>query len=117
MDFVIRKNSDFTLIKVQSDRLDTSNAPDLKAELVLIVSNGEKNIVLDISECEYCDTSGLSAILLGNRLCEEATGNFILTGLRPDVEFIISISMIHTVIIVTRTIEEAENILAENIKK
>jgi len=116
MDFDISKIADYTLIKVLNDRLDSSNAPDLKSELVVINANGEKNIVLDVSNCEYCDSSGLSAILVANRLCEDAIGTFILTGLQPDVEQIIRISMLHTVLIITRTVDEAVNLLMEKEK-
>lgn len=116
MDFEITKTTDYTLIKVLKDRLDTINAPDLKSELVAINSNGENNIILDVSNCEYCDSSGLSAILVANRLCEDAIGTFILTGLQPDVEQIIRISMLHTVLIITKTVEEAVNLLIEKEK-
>lgn len=116
MDFEILKTTDYTLIKVLNDRLDTSNAPDLKSELVVINTNGEKNIILDVSKCDYCDSSGLSAILVANRLCEDAIGTFILTGLQPDVEQIIRISMLHTVLIITRTVAEAVNLLIEKEK-
>src|SRR5450759_1063596 len=111
MDFEITKLADYTLVKVLNDRLDTSNAPDLKSELVVINTKGEKNIILDVSSCDYCDSSGLSAILVANRLCEDAIGTFILTGLQPDVEQIIRISMLHTVLIITKTVGEAVNIL------
>jgi anti-anti-sigma factor len=113
MDFEIQKIQDYTLIKVLSEKLDTNNAPDLKSELVAISSVGEKNIILDVRNCEYCDSSGLSAILVANRLCEDAIGTFILTGLQPDFEQIIKISMLHTVLLITRTVEEAENLLKE----
>jgi len=116
MDFEITKIADYTLIKVLNDRLDTNNAPDLKSELVAVNTNGEKNIILDVSDCEYCDSSGLSAILVANRLCEDAIGTFILTGLQPDVEQIIRISMLHTVLIITRTVDEAVNLLMEKEK-
>lgn len=113
MDFEIIKITDYTLVKVLNDRLDTNNAPDLKSELVVINSKGEKNVILDVSGCEYCDSSGLSAILVANRLCEDALGTFILSGLQPDVEQIIRISMLHTVLIITRTVDEAINLLKE----
>lgn len=113
MDFEIIKIGDYTLIKVLNDRLDTNNAPDLKSELVVVNANGEKNIILDVSNCEYCDSSGLSAILVANRLCEDAIGTFILTGLQPDVEQIIRISMLHTVLIITKTVKEAEELLKQ----
>ena len=116
MDFETIKTTDYTLVKVLNDRLDTSNAPDLKSELVVVNTNGEKNIILDVSKCNYCDSSGLSAILVANRLCEDAIGTFILTGLQRDVEQIIRISMLHTVLIITRTVDEAVNLLIEKEK-
>jgi anti-anti-sigma factor len=117
MDFEIQKFTDYTLVKVLVERLDINNAPDLKSELVAVSAEGEKYIVLDVSECNYCDSSGLSAILVANRLCEEELGTFILTGLQRDVEQIIRISMLHTVLVITRTVEEAVNILAEKDKQ
>jgi anti-anti-sigma factor len=116
MDFEILKQTDYTLVRFLSERLDTKNAPDLKTELIVVNSKGEQNIVLDLSSCEYCDSSGLSAILVANRLCEDAIGTFILTGMQPDVEQIIRISMLHTVLIITKTVEEAANLLLEKQK-
>ncbi len=111
MTFEIRNNGKFTLVKVNSDRLDTNNAPDLKSELVVINNDGEKNIVLDLSSCNYCDSSGLRAVLVANRLCEDAIGTFILCGLQPDVENLVNISMLHTVLLITKTVEEADALL------
>ncbi|WP_167609335.1 STAS domain-containing protein [Maribellus sediminis] len=113
MAFEIRKNGKYTLVKVNADRLDTNNAPDLKSELLFVNTDGEKNIVLDLSEVAYCDSSGLRAVLVANRLCEDAIGTFILCGLQPDVENLIKISMLHTVLLITDTVEEAEELLVK----
>lgn len=111
MAFEILKKGKFTLVKVNSDRLDTNNAPDLKSELIVINNEGEKNIVLDLSSCNYCDSSGLRAVLVANRLCEDAIGTFILCGLQPDVENLVKISMLHTVLLITNNSIEAEDLL------
>ncbi len=111
MAFEIRKNEKCTIVKVNTDRLDTNNAPDLKSELVVINNNGEKNIVLDLSSVTYCDSSGLRSVLVANRLCEDAIGTFILCGLQPDVENLVKISMLHTVLLITDTVEQAEELL------
>jgi anti-anti-sigma factor len=113
MAFEVDKRENYTLIKVNSERLDTNNAPNLKSELVVINGNGEKNIILDLKNCNFCDSSGLRAVLVANRLCEDAVGTFILTGLQPDVEYLVKISMLHTVLLITKTVEEAE----EQLKK
>lgn len=111
MTFEIHKNGKFTLVKVNSDRLDTNNAPGLKSKLVGVNNEGEKNIVLDLGSCNYCDSSGLRAVLVANRLCEDAIGTFILCGLQPDVENLVKISMLHTVLLITKTVDEAKDLL------
>ena len=111
MAFEILKKGNYTLVKVDSDRLDTNNAPDLKSELIVINNGGEKNIILDLSSCSYCDSSGLRAVLVANRLCEDSIGTFILCGLQPDVENLVKISMLHTVLLITGNAQEAEDLL------
>ncbi|MBI4649096.1 MAG: STAS domain-containing protein [Bacteroidia bacterium] len=107
MDFKIEKRDNYTLIQVLIEKLDTHVAPALKSELVLIAGNGEKNIILDLSNCRYCDSSGLSAILVANRLAKNANGIFILTGLQSAVERLITISQLDTVLNITYTLEQA----------
>lgn len=113
MTFEILKKGNYTLIEVNSDRLDTNNAPDLKSELIVINNGGEKNIILDMSSVSYCDSSGLRAVLVANRLCEDSIGTFILCGLQPDVENLVKISMLHTVLLITKDVKEAEDLLAK----
>ena len=111
MEFKIDKLEKYTQIEVMIDKLDTHIAPSLKSELVLIAGNGEKNIILDLSNCRYCDSSGLSAILVANRLCKNANGTFVLSGLQTAVERLITISQLDTVLNITNTIDEAAEII------
>jgi anti-anti-sigma factor len=111
MSFEITKREHYTLIRVQSEKLDTNNAPELKSEVVVATGEGEKNIVLDLTACRYCDSSGLRAVLVTNRLCEDAIGACIICGLQPEVESIFRISMLHTVLLITKDVEESEKLL------
>ena len=113
MDFNIEKRDNYTLIKVLDEKLDTHIAPNLKSELVLISGNGEKNIILDLSNSRYCDSSGLSAILVANRLCKNAKGTFVLTGLNEAVERLITISQLDTVLNIVGSVDEAVKIISE----
>ena len=113
MEFKITKKEKHTLIEVLVDKLDSQIAPSLKSELVLVSGNKEKNIVLDLSQCRYCDSSGLSAILVANRLCKNANGIFVLTGLQTAVERLVTISQLDTVLNITATIEKAEELIAK----
>ena len=116
MEFKIEKQDNHTLIQVLEEKLDTHIAPTLKSELVLVSGNGERNIILDLSKCRYCDSSGLSAILVANRLCKNANGTFVLTGLNDAVERLITISQLDTVLNIANTIEEGVDLIAETNK-
>jgi len=117
MEFKIEKQDNFTLIQVMVDKLDTHIAPSLKSELVLIAGNGEKNIILDLSNCRYCDSSGLSAILVANRLCKNANGVFVHSGLQTAVERLITISQLDTVLNIAENQEKAVEMLEKELKK
>ncbi|MCD4792442.1 MAG: STAS domain-containing protein [Bacteroidales bacterium] len=103
------KKDNHTVIQVLVKKLDTSIAPSFKSELVMIAGNGEKNMIIDLSKTEYCDSSGLSSILVANRLCKNAKGQFILTGLQNAVERLISISQLDSVLSIEDTLEKAES--------
>lgn len=111
MEFKVTKKENHTLIEVLIDKLDSHIAPSLKSELVLISGNKEKNIILDLSNCRYCDSSGLSAILVANRLCKNANGTFVLTGLQTAVERLITISQLDTVLNITSSTDKAEEVI------
>ncbi len=117
MDFKIDKIEEFTLVQVLREKLDTHVAPSLKSELVLLSGNGEKNILLDLGKCNYCDSSGLSAILVANRLCKNADGSFVLSGLQPAVERLISVSQLDTVLTIAPTLDEGVQLIKSAISR
>jgi len=113
----IQKKDNHTLIKVLVEKLDTNIAPALKSELVLIAGNGEKNMIIDLNECRYCDSSGLSAILVANRLCKNSKGTFVLTGLQTAVERLITISQLDTVLNIKDSILDSEEYIKQEAVK
>lgn len=109
--FKIIKKDNYTLINISNGKLDAIIAPVLKSELVLIAGNGEKNIVIDMEKVEYCDSSGLSTILVANRLSKNANGIFVLSNLQTTVMRLISISQLDTVLNIADNIQEAEKMI------
>jgi len=106
-NFTVEKRDKFTVVTVGVEKLDSRVSPALKSELVVINGEGERNIIIDMSNCRYCDSSGLSAVLVASRLCRDAEGSFILTGLQDSVEKLVSISQLDSVLTITPTLDEA----------
>lgn len=111
MSFEIEKKDKYTLIRSKIEKLDSTVSPLLKSELVVISNNGGRNIIMDLSNTRYCDSSGLSAILVGNRLCKNANGSFIVCGLQDSVKKLITISQLDTILNITPSFTEAEDML------
>ena len=112
MSFQIDKTDKYTIIKLLAEKLDSNLAPSLKSELVVISTDGAKNIIIDLTDTRYCDSSGLSAILVANRLCKNSQGSFVLTGLQDSVKKLISISQLDTILNITTTVDEAKEMLS-----
>lgn len=113
MNFKITQEEKHTLISSQVDKLDATNAPELKSELVVLSKNGVNTIVLDLSKTRYCDSSGLSAILTANRLCKDTNGKFVLSGLQENVSKMIGIAQLDKVLSITGTTAEAQEFLSK----
>ncbi len=111
MKFSVENEEKYTVIVSQVEKLDSISAPDLKSELVYLGKSGKRNIIIDLSESRYCDSSGLSALLTGNRLCKENSGSFVICGLQPSVEKLVKISQLHSVLNITPTRDEAKDMV------
>ena len=117
-NFQIEKNDRYTVIRVKVEKLDTNVAPSLKSELVILNTEGVKNIVIDLSETRYCDSSGLSAILVGNRLCKNSNGSFVICNLQDSVKKLVSISQLDTIINIALSFKEAADmVLSAGVEK
>lgn len=108
MNFKVLNKADYSLISSAVDKLNLSNASELKSIILKINKANVNNIIIDLKETSYCDSSGLSALLSANRLCKNSNGQFILTGLNPNVKKMIEIAQLHRVLSITETLEEAE---------
>jgi anti-anti-sigma factor len=118
MNFEIEKKDNYAVVKVKVEKLDSQISPSLKSELVVLNADEFKNIIIDLADTRYCDSSGLSAILVANRLCKNSGGTFVLCSLQRSVSKLISISQLDTILNITPTLEEAVDLLAmESIEK
>ncbi len=107
MKYTIDKQEKYSLLSLHEEKLDSSVAPSLKSELITLHAEGVRNIVLDLSEVKYTDSSGLSALLVGNRILQEDRGVFVLTSLSDHTLKLIKISQLDSVLTIVPTVEEA----------
>lgn len=118
MKFTVDKHEKYVLIKLNENKLNSLISPQLKSELILCNSEGQRNIILDLSNIKYSDSSGLSSLLVGHRICKNADGKFILTRINENIARLIAISQLENILNIVETVDEAiDLIFMEEIEK
>ncbi len=118
MKFTVDKHDKYVLVQLNESKINSVVSPKLKSELIIFNTEGQRNIILDLSKVKYIDSSGLSSILVGHRLCKNAQGLFILVGLNDAVTKLITISQLESILtIVNKTEEAIDLIFMEEIEK
>ncbi len=118
MKFSVENDETYAVIISHVEKLDSLSAPDLKTEILYLIKNGQRNIIVDLENSRYCDSSGLSALLTGNRLCKEIDGTFVICTLQPMVEKLLQISQLSGVLNNTPTRNEAiDLVMMEDIER
>lgn len=107
MKYTIDKQDKYSLIRLHEEKLDSSIAPKLKSEMITLHAEGIRNIILDLGEVKYTDSSGLSALLVGNRIVQEDGGIFVLASLSDHTMKLIKISQLDSVLTILPTVPEA----------
>ena len=118
MDFTTDKKEHYSILSINEENLNAVIAPLLKAELVVLRNDGIENLILNLENVQYVDSSGLSSILTANRLWSE-NGTFVLTGVIHDnVKKLIEISRLESAFNIVPTIQESiDYIMLANLQR
>jgi anti-anti-sigma factor len=107
MKYRIDKQELYSVLTLDEENLNSTIAPGLKSDLIFLNQEGVRNLILDLSNVRFVDSSGLSAILTGHRMWKD-TGALILAGnLHPMVIKLIEISRLESILVMIPTVEEA----------
>jgi anti-sigma B factor antagonist len=118
MKYSVDKQDRYTVFSISEENLNSTLAPALKSEIVILYNEGVKNLILDVSSVKYVDSSGLSAILTADRLWKDQ-GSFVLTGAHhASVAKLFEISRLDTIISVHKALDSAvEHVMLEELQR
>jgi len=118
MQYSTKLHEKYVILALQEEKLTSTIAPDLKSQFVMLTAEGKNNIILDLAQVNYADSSGLSALLRANSMCEQAGGIFVLCGLTEHVSKLITITHLDRVLTILPTVQEAiEAVFMHEIEK
>jgi anti-sigma B factor antagonist len=111
MKFTIDKHERYVVITPHEEVLDGVTAPKIKSEFVLLNTDGQRNIILDLSKVKDADTSGLRCALTAHRLCHAAGGVFVICCASKKIMQLIELSNLKDVLHVVPSSDEAEDLI------
>ncbi len=118
MKFSIDKQEKYSVFKLEDEKLNSVLAPSLKSEMIVLNAEGVKNIIFDMSGIRFVDSSGLSSILIANRLCKGVGGSLILCKVNDNVLKLIKISQLDSILTIIPTQQEAvEMVMMEELER
>lgn len=94
MKFEVTQSGASTTLKLKEKKLDSTIAPELKGEFLLICKPKVECLVVDLDDVDFCDSSGLSALLIAERKMKEHGGKVKLTHVHKKVSGLLKISML-----------------------
>lgn len=97
MNFEIEKDGSTVTLRLKERKLDSSVSPELKGEFLILCKPKLERLIVDLKDVEFCDSSGLSALLIADRKMKEHGGKVVLRNVHKKVVSLIKISMLDRV--------------------
>jgi len=93
----IEEKGPAVLIEIKEERLDAHNSSEFKGQMLNLFEDGKNNIVVDLQEVRFIDSSGLGALVSGFKNASARNGNLRLCGLQPQVKSMFELTRLHRV--------------------
>ncbi len=107
MNMNVREKNDVSIISVREERVDAHNSNDLKDGLKNLFDEGKKNVLVDLRDVRFIDSSGLGALVSGLKNAISHQGTLKLSALQPQVKSMFELTRLHRVFDIYSDTEDA----------
>lgn len=114
MNYTIERRGKIVIFILKHKNLNSEVSAKVKAELLILCQPDIEALVIDLTDVEMIESSGLGALLLAHRQLNEHSIPVILTGVHGMVQSLLSISQIENLFEYYDDIETAIETFEEN---
>ncbi len=97
MDFTKESIKDVSLFRVNVPRATMNEAEEFKFSLSEEINNGVKNLVVDLSDCDYIDSTFLGTLVVTLKKVTAQGGDLRLIGFKPAVRSMFELTRMYRV--------------------
>jgi len=107
MDFIRSEKNGVILLRINLVRATLKEAEEFKKILAQDVASGNKKIVIDLSYCEFVDSTFLGTIVISLKKVTAVGGDIKLVGFKPAVRSMFELTRISKVFETFESTDEA----------
>ena len=107
MNLKTEPNGKVMVLVVREERLDAHNSDELKIEMSRLFESGTKDLLVDLKEVRFIDSSGLGVLVSGFKNASTHQGSIKLCSLQTQVKSMFELTRLHRVFDIYLTEDEA----------
>lgn len=107
MEYELQQKSDVAILSLRGE-VDVSQATVLRDKLLEIINQGNGRLLVDMSQVEYIDSSGLSVLVAAHRKCQGKGGMMGLVNPQKPVQQVFQLTRMDKLFNVYPTVEAGE---------
>jgi anti-sigma B factor antagonist len=111
LDFEVQRLSDLPVLCV-SGEIDIYTAPLFKQAVVNLVSEGNKDVIIDLSNVSFMDSSGFGTLLGATKRLRPLGGGLHLAAPNNTIQRMLRLTRLDTIMRIYPTAEEAARAVA-----
>ncbi len=97
----------FSVLTINEERIDAHNSGELKDYLLRMIENGKTRIIIRLNDVRFIDSSGLGALLSGNKHIALKSGKLALIQIQKQVLSMFELTRLNRVFEIYADLNEA----------
>lgn len=106
MNVVMSEKDGSVVVRLKEERLDAFIADDFKSELKRLYESGKNDVLIDMEDVRFIDSSGLGVFVSIQRVANVHHGSLRLAGVRSQVESMFELTRLNRMLHIVPALDE-----------
>lgn len=115
MHLEVKQEKGILLVKPLEKSIEAANCKDFKSKIIELLDEGDKNLILNLSEVEFMDSTGLGSMISILKVLANAEGQLLICEARAPVARVFDLTRLNKVFQLFPNEKEALNSLNHGI--
>ena len=109
--FSIKKENELVLVSLEGNLMSKQQIQSLLDEIDFYFNEGLKKIIIDLSEMQYMNSTGLSILINIFTQARNKGGEVVITNIPEKINQLLVITKLNSIFNIEETVEDAKKVL------